>query len=47
MGAPAGDRCLFEPDRRWAWTGQAEPRFTLHAAVLGAKLLDWPATPLD
>lgn len=22
-------------------------RFTLHAAVLGAKLLDWPATPLD
>jgi DNA-binding PucR family transcriptional regulator len=22
-------------------------RFTLHAAVLGAKLLDWPATPLE
>ncbi|MDT4945799.1 MAG: hypothetical protein QOH14_2532 [Pseudonocardiales bacterium] len=25
----------------------AMQRFTLHAAVLGAKLLDWPATPLD
>jgi sugar diacid utilization regulator len=26
--------------------GQPEQRFSLHAAVLGARLLDWPATPL-
>jgi DNA-binding PucR family transcriptional regulator len=26
---------------------QSTQRFTLHAAVLGAKLLGWPATPLE
>jgi sugar diacid utilization regulator len=41
----------YRLDRIKALTGYAptEPtqRFTLEAAVLGARLLDWPATPLD
>jgi len=41
----------YRLDRVKALTGYAptEPtqRFTLEAAVLGARLLDWPATPLD
>jgi sugar diacid utilization regulator len=41
----------YRLDRTKALTGYAptEPtqRFTLEAAVLGARLLDWPATPLD
>jgi hypothetical protein len=43
-------RCAYRLSRVSQLTGhhvsQSDQRFTLHAAVLGARLLDWPNSPL-